>query len=208
MSTATAAPPYRAILDDSPARGLSIPPPTGRLEKVVGDAVKKLEVAHDRDLATVKGIIEKYGLTIEVARLRDTLARVAATDLHRLLLSIPGVPEALFYKAIEKQLAEETKGDVGVTDASVASIGTQIGSAATSLTNSLSSLSTDSSRDIVEALEKLVGALACLKDDYAYKEPDPTTGASGGGPSVGKKPAAKKSPPSSPRPRREPSNEH
>lgn len=205
MSTATAAPPYRGILDDLPVRGLSIPPPTGRREKVVVDTVDKLEYAHVADREKAEEVIEDYGLTIEVARLRDTLARVAATDLHGLLLSIPGVPEALFIKAIEKQLDEETNDDGGVTDASVASIGTQVGSVATSLTNSLATLNAtsqkfeESSRQIVDTLAKVVEALTALRDDDGckedeYKETDPATGASGDSPRVGKGSAAKGSP--------------
>ncbi|MBF6169177.1 hypothetical protein IU486_31235 [Streptomyces gardneri] len=200
MSTATAAAPYRGILDDLPARGLSIPPPPRRREKVVVDAVKKLQDAHVGDRAKAERVIEDYGLTIEVARLRDTLARVAATNLHRLLLSIPGVPEALFNKAIEKQLDEETNNDGAVTDASVASIGTQVGSVATSLTSSLATLNAtsqkfeESSRQIVDNLAKVVEALSALRDDDEYKETAPATGASGDSPGVGKTSSTKRSP--------------
>jgi hypothetical protein len=208
MSTATAAPPFRGILGDLPARGLPIPPPTGRREKVVVDAIKQLVAKHADDRTKAEHTIEQYGLTIEVARLRDTLARAATTDLHRLLLSTPGVPEALFNKAIEKQLAEETNDDEGVKDASVASIVTQIGSAATTLTASLSTLNDtslkfeESSRKIVDSLAKVVEALAALQDDDDKdddcKETDPPTGASGDVPGASKRARGASAPKSTP----------
>lgn len=151
MPTQTRVLGLRGILDDLPTRGLPIPPPSGRRERVVTDALNQLaedfEAEHDKAEKT----IDKFGLTIEIARLRDKLTRGATTDLQRLLLSTPGVPEKLFNEAVEKQLAEAEKDEKsGVDDVkndSVRSIVTQLG-------------------QVVEALQKLV-------------PPDPKGGAGG-----------------------------
>ncbi len=105
--TTLAPPPFPDILKDTHRGLLRIPPPTGRLEKVVADAVAVLAKKYADDLDKAEETIEKYGLTIEVTRLRDRLARVASTDLQRLLLSTPGVAEALFNVAIEQELEQE-----------------------------------------------------------------------------------------------------
>ena len=86
-----------------------IPPPAGTLEEVVATAVKHLAKKHKSEVDKAEETIEKYGLTIEVSRLRDRLARAATSDVERLVLSTPGVPEALFNKAVEKELEEEEK---------------------------------------------------------------------------------------------------
>lgn len=101
----------RGILDDLPARGLPIPAPSRRQEEVVTATLAELAKAHAKDRKKAEATIEEYGLTIEVARLRDRLNRAASGDLQRLLLSTPGVPEKLFNEAIEKQLEDEEEDD-------------------------------------------------------------------------------------------------
>ena len=102
---------FARILTDLPLprRSLAIPPPGGTLEEVVATAVKHLAKKHKSEVDQAEETIEKYGLTIEVSRLRDRLARAATSDVERLVLSTPGVPEALFNKAVEKELKEEEK---------------------------------------------------------------------------------------------------
>jgi len=155
-------------LDDLPPRGLPIPKPPGRREQVITDALKQLEedLAEDHDKA--EETIEKYGLTIEVARLREKLARGATTELQRLLLSTPGVAEKLFNEAVEKQLKdaeEEEEGDDedDVKDDSVRLIVSQLG-------------------EVVQALQKLVPADPKGGDG---DDPDgvPASPGSGGSPS-------------------------
>src|SRR5688500_11519299 len=87
-----------------PVRGLPIPRPSRRREEVVTAALKKLEDSYEDERKEAEETIDEYGLTIEVARLRDRLDRVASSDLERLLLSTPGVAEKLFNKAIEKEV--------------------------------------------------------------------------------------------------------
>lgn len=104
----TQASPFSRILDDLPRRRtLAIPPPTPNPEAAVAKAVKRLAKKHDRKLRKAENTIEKFGLTIEATRLRDRLARAATTDVQRLVLSTAGVPEALFLKAIKRELKEE-----------------------------------------------------------------------------------------------------
>jgi hypothetical protein len=103
---------FARILTDlplQPRRSLAIPPPGGTLEEVVATAVKHLAKKHKSEVDQAEETIEQYGLTIEVSRLRDRLARAATSDVERLVLSTPGVPEALFNKAVEKELEEEER---------------------------------------------------------------------------------------------------
>jgi hypothetical protein len=102
---------FARILTDLPRRSLAIPPPGGTLEEVVVSAVNKLAKKYKADLEQAEETIEKYGLTIEVNRLRERLARAATSDVERLVLSTPGVPEALFNKAVEKELEEAQAGE-------------------------------------------------------------------------------------------------
>ena len=111
MSTTTHTRGLRGILDDLPARGLPIPAPSRRPEEVVAATLEEMKRAHRKDRKKAEETIEEYGLTIEVARLRDRLARAATGDLQRLLLSTPGVPEKLFNEAIERQLKDEEEDD-------------------------------------------------------------------------------------------------
>ena len=137
MSTLTRTRGLRGILDDLPARGLPIPAPAGRVEEVVADALEALEKAHAKDRKKAEDIIEKHGLTIEVARLREKLARAATSDLQRLLLSTPGVPESLFLEAIAKQLDDEEESEkrakAAVRDDSVDVISKKLDKIATQL---------------------------------------------------------------------------
>lgn len=88
-----------------PTRGLPIPSPPRQREAVVTAALDKLADALEGDRKKAQRVIDNYGLSIEVARLRDRLNRAASTELERLLLSTPGVAESLFLDAIEKELA-------------------------------------------------------------------------------------------------------
>lgn len=131
-STSTAVPRPRV---DRPAgrrggtanrRVLEIPRPPGKVEIVVEKAVAEIAAKLRDDLRAAERTIADYGLTIEATRLRERLARSASTDLERLLLATPGVPEALFNKAIAQQLAHEkelaAEAEAAVTDNSVRNI--------------------------------------------------------------------------------------
>lgn len=157
--TTLAPAPFRDILKDAPRRVLQIPPPAARLEKVVADAVAALAKKYAGDLVKAEETIEKYGLTIEVTRLRDRLARAASTDLQRLMLSTPGVPEALFNAAIEQQLEQEEEEEDRDEATTVR------------LAKSLSAVDRSSKRlehsseAIVEMLGRVVDALGDLKEN-------------------------------------------
>jgi len=87
-------------------RSLEIPPPPGQRELVVVEALKTLTKKRKKFIGKVEDAIEDNGITIEVARLRDRLTKLALGDTERLLLSTPGVTEKLFYKAIEEELED------------------------------------------------------------------------------------------------------
>jgi hypothetical protein len=87
-------------------RSLEIPPPPGEREIVVVEALKTLTTKRKKFIRKVEDAIEDNGITIEVARLRDRLTKLALGDTERLLLSTPGVTEKLFYKAIEEELED------------------------------------------------------------------------------------------------------
>jgi len=126
MSPNALAPAFAAIKADRPARGLPIAKPPGHRERIVVETIAAIEKAHGKDRKAAEDTIEKYGLTIEVSRLRDRLSRLATTELQRLLLSTPGVPETLFNRGIAQALAEAKKDETPVQDASVLTIATQV----------------------------------------------------------------------------------
>ncbi|GAA5026994.1 hypothetical protein ACFQRL_11270 [Microbacterium fluvii] len=106
---------------------LTIAPPPGQRERVVRESLAEIAKNHKGDLATARRVIADYGLSIEVARLRDRLSRAAQSDAQRLLLSTPGVAETLFLAAIKPQLeaAQQAGGD-SVLDA-VEDVGDEVG---------------------------------------------------------------------------------
>jgi hypothetical protein len=87
-------------------RSLEIPPPPGEREIVVVEALKTLTNKRKKFIGKVEDAIEDNGITIEVARLRDRLTKLALGDTERLLLATPGVTEKLFFKAIEEELED------------------------------------------------------------------------------------------------------
>jgi hypothetical protein len=186
--TTLAPAPFRDILKEGPRRVLQIPPPAGHLEKVVADAVAALAKKYAHDLAKAEATIEKYGLTIEVTRLRDRLARAASTDLQRLLLSTPGVPEALFNAAIEQQLEQEEKEE-GSDEASTDRLAKSL-----SAVDRNSKRFEHSSEGIVETLGKIVDALEDLKKNGGSGRGDPKRAA----PTAKKASPAKEAPAPSP----------
>lgn len=107
-------------------RVLEISRPPGKVEIVVEKALAEIAAKLRDELRSAERTIADYGLTIEATRLRDRLARAASTDLERLLLATPGVPEALFNKAIAQQLEHEkeleAEAEAAVTDNSVRNI--------------------------------------------------------------------------------------
>jgi hypothetical protein len=88
-------------------RSLEIPPPPGQREIVVVEALKTLAKRRKKFVGKVEDAIENHGITIEVARLRDRLTKLALGDTERLLLSTPGVTGKLFYKVIEEELEDD-----------------------------------------------------------------------------------------------------
>lgn len=103
-------------------RPLEIPGPTSR-EPAVRDALAALILARADQPELAQKAIDDFGLTIEVARLRDRLVGLPPTDLRRLLLATPGVPEALFLRAIKEQLKDQQARDDTVSDTSVEELG-------------------------------------------------------------------------------------
>src|SRR3954469_25434557 len=101
---APALPPVSAGAFVKKARALEIPPPPGKREKVVNDATDAIATTYAAEVTNAEKTIDKFGLTIEVSRLCDRLHRSVGTDLQRLLLATPGVPELLFNEAIAQQL--------------------------------------------------------------------------------------------------------
>lgn len=161
---------------DQPGRQvLTIAPPPGRPEAVVRTATAALGRRYRRQLTAAERTIEDHGLTIEATRLRERLSRAAVSDLERLLLSIPGVPEKLFNEAIEKQLRHEReladRSRNRVKDESVRGIAEKIEHASTSLEQSASVISGASSeiRDftaaIAESLNKMVEIVSSVGRD-------------------------------------------
>jgi hypothetical protein len=100
-----------ALSDREVARGLSIPAPKIRWERVLREARNELADKYSADRKEAEATIEEYGLTIEISRLREKLARMATTDLQKVLLSTPGVPESLLNEAIKTQLQSEKEED-------------------------------------------------------------------------------------------------
>jgi len=162
---ATLATPFLAAGDDGPERVLEIPPLPGRTEEVVVKAAKALSDKYAAEVEKAEQTIADFGLTIEVTRLRDRLARSAGTDLQRLLLATAGVPELLFNEAIAAQLDEEEAAGAAVKDESVQSISTRIVETSASLQASLSAINEstqkfqESTGAIVASLEKVASAL-------------------------------------------------
>jgi hypothetical protein len=122
-------------------RLLEIPGPSGQLEQVVRDALKTLARRRKDELTEAEDVVEQFGLTIEVARLRDRLVGLPPTDLRRLLLATPGVPEELFLKAVKDQLEEEKeqekRGDEQVKDESIDDLTKVLGKAFANLNDVL-----------------------------------------------------------------------
>jgi hypothetical protein len=177
---------------DGQQRVLQIPPLPGRREKVVKEAAATLVRKYADEVREAEDTIKKFGLTIEVSRLRDRLARSAVTDLQRLLLSTAGVPELLFNEAIAQQLEEEEKAGNPVRDTSVLSVGEQIQLASKALEQSLSAINEstqkfrESTTEIVTSLEKVAAVIDELDDgDVVGGSPTGTdvksTGQSGSG---------------------------
>jgi hypothetical protein len=182
MSTITSSPApssstFAAADTDGQKRVLQIPPLPGRREKVVQEAVAGLVDTYADEVTKAEETIKKFGLTIDVSRLRDRLARSAITDLQRLLLSTAGVPEFLFNEAIASQLAEEEEAGSPVKDTSVVSIGGQIQDASKTLEQSLSAItkSTEKLREstaaIVSTLDKVAVAIDELEEDDVVESP-------------------------------------
>ena len=107
------APPRAPAADHGkPVRGpLHLPPPGWRREPVVDQVLGEVAGSRSRDLARARNVIAEHGLTIEVARLRDRLTRAPVSDVGRLLLATPGVPERLFLAAIREQLSDEVRSE-------------------------------------------------------------------------------------------------
>ena len=172
-------PPLGAVADEDEDRVLEIPPPPGRREKVVNDATEALATTYAEEVQKAADTIEEFGITIEVTKLRDRLHRSVGTDLQRLLLATPGVPELLFNEAIAQQVAEEEVVGKPVKDESVVSIASRIESASTTIEQALSAINKsteqfqDSTKSIVQALDKVAKA---IDDDDKYP---PTVGADG-----------------------------
>jgi hypothetical protein len=101
-------------------RPLEIPGPPAR-EIAVKDAIAAVVAARKGKVDEARQVIDDFGLTIEVARLRERLTGLPPTDLRRLLLSTPGVPEALFLEAIKEHLKDER--EEVVSDKSVEDLG-------------------------------------------------------------------------------------
>lgn len=185
--TTLASAPFRAVLDSDPHRVLRIPPPTGRLEKVVTDALKRVALAHKGDLVEAEATIEKYGLTIEVTRLRDRLARAASGDLQRLLLSTPGVTEALFLEAIQQSLDEEE--DLEQSDDAASALLMK----SLTVVRRSSKRVEESTREMAETMRQVVVALEGLggKDDSGGDDGggDGGGGDGGAGPVLGSSPS-------------------
>jgi hypothetical protein len=100
-----------AISEREVARGITIPAPKIRWERVLKEARNELADKYSADRIKAEATIEQYGLSIEITRLREKLARMATTDLQRVLLSTPGVPESLLNEAIKTQLHSEKEQD-------------------------------------------------------------------------------------------------
>jgi len=175
--------------DQAVRRVLTIPPPPGKLEVVVRTATDALARKYKRQLSAVERTIEDHGLTIEATRLRDRLSRAAVSDLERLLLSTPGVPEKLFNDAIEQQLRHERdladRSRDRVKDESVRGIAEKIERASSSLEQSASVISDASTeiRDftaaIADSLTKMVEIVSSVdrgRDDESLAASDPDTG--------------------------------
>jgi uncharacterized phage infection (PIP) family protein YhgE len=187
IMTSTSAPsdtPTAAVLavTDGQKRVLEIPPLPGKREKVVQNASATLVNKYAPQVLQAEETIKKFGLTIEVSRLRDRLARSALSDLQRLLLATAGVPELLFNEAISQQVEEEEQAGSPVKDKSVQSIGEQIQQASKTLEQSLSAIneSTEEFRKSTEAIVSSLGKVASAideLDDDAVKDPpkDPPT---------------------------------
>ncbi len=164
-------PPPAAVVDEDEARVLEIPPPPGRREKVVNDATEALATTYAEEVQKAADTIEEFGITIEVTKLRDRLHRSVGTDLQRLLLATPGVPELLFNEAIAQQVAEEEVVGKPVKDESVVSIAGRIESASSTIEQALSAINKsteqfqESTKSIVQALDKVAKA---IDDDDKY----------------------------------------
>lgn len=173
--------------DQAVRRVLTIAPPPGKPEVVVRTATAALARRYKRQLSAVERTIEDHGLTIEATRLRDRLSRAAVSDLERLLLSTPGVPEKLFNDAIEQQLrrqrelAERSRDQV--KDESVRGIAEKIERASSSLEQSASVISDASTeiRDftaaIADSLTKMVEIVSSVErgrdvESSASSEPE------------------------------------
>ncbi len=98
-------------------RLLELPKPVTRLDEAVKKTLKTMEDDAQRkeDRKDLEAAIEREGLTIEVARLRDRLLRLPFTDLQRTLLATPGVPEQLLWKAIKEQVEENEQQEEAIT---------------------------------------------------------------------------------------------
>jgi hypothetical protein len=164
-------PPSGAVADEEQDRVLEIPPPPGRREKVVNDSTEALATTYAEEVQKAADTIEEFGITIEVTKLRDRLHRSVGTDLQRLLLATPGVPELLFNEAIAAQVEEEGVLGKPVKDESVVSIATRIESASTTIEQALSAINKsteqfqESTKSIVQALDKVAKA---IDDDDKY----------------------------------------
>ncbi len=178
MSTATAAPSVPRVVGALPSRGLPIPRPPGRREGVVAAALQRLADKYATERQRALATIEKYGLTIEVDRLRDRLSRSATTELQRLLLSTPGVPEALLNLAIARQLEELEAGqnnrDEEVKNATVARLGDLGDTLGTALLEALAGLSA-TTQQLESHSQRLVDALDKIADATAASRQHPTT---------------------------------
>lgn len=182
-------PPLGALVDEDEDRVLEIPPPPGRREKVVNEATEALATTYAAEVQKAADTIEEFGITIEVTKLRDRLHRSVGTDLQRLLLATPGVPELLFNEAIQQQVDEEGVVGKPVKDESVVSIATRIESASTTIDQALTAINKsteqfqESTKSIVQALDKVAKAIddddkypTVAETDGEASSAEPTTG--------------------------------
>lgn len=151
------------VAADQPRRVLTIAPPPGKPEAVVRKAAAALAARYRPQLVFAERTIEDHGLTIEATRLRDRLAHAAVSDLERLLLSTPGVPEKLFNDAVEQQLRRERelaeRTEDQVKDESVRGIADTIEAASKSLEDSAAVIR-DSSTEIRDFTSAIADSLA------------------------------------------------
>ena len=162
---------------ERPVGSLHLRPPGWRREPVVGDVLAEMTAGRADELARARKVIAEHGLSIEVARLRERLSRAPVSDLGRLLLATPGVPEQLFLAAIEEQLGDEVRAEKaeteGVRDDSVTEMGKLLSA----------------------AIERLGDALLKGQSGHAAatpKQPDVTDANDSGSPSARKPPSTTK----------------